>query len=447
VRTRQARRALVERMGVTRHGPQHRGVIAGSIALALVALFAWAVAPSSAEEALSSATCQIRILSGANNEAPLDETELNTHVVLITSRAVLERAIKGEITEGVWACDQCNREYAEGEIENLDSLNCIAHGCGGRIRRVNTKKYPEWVPLNEKWAAFDSKPKAYDIEQVAVMLKGRLRVERVPGTRLINITYTSADPIEVAAVANVVAEAYIQRQRELARDRLRETAVALVDLTENLRRTGVGSSPNGLEQLERELDEFRLKHKLIFTSEGTPAPVDLNELRREVIRLEVQIASRSARLKQLEALDKAALIDALQGDQSLYDYKRMKAEQEIALNAALVDFGKDHPSVQRLNESIAELQAKIEKQADGIVNALRIELASLTKEKTALDQRMESLERSVFEKELALTEYKRMADEVDRLNAVIAQLADSKMKAAMRLALLDERIEISERAH
>jgi len=60
---------------------------------------------------------------------------------------------------------------------------------------------------------------------------------------------------------------------------------------------------------------------------------------------------------------------------------------------------------------------------------------------------MASLERSVFEKEEALTKYRRLSAEVDRLNAVMVQLVDSKMKAALKQALLDERIEITERAH
>jgi len=377
---------------------------------------------------------------------PLDEAEYNTHQRQITSSRVLQRVIEGDLTEGKWVCDRCGREYAESEIEKLGDLNCTVHGCGGRIRRKVESKYPDWVPLSATWARFDNEPKPYDAEYAVYLLRKRVRVRPERGTRLINVSYTSPDQNEVAQVADMVAEVYQQEQEDQSKKKVRRALSALLEEIEELRRGGAGPNAKGLEQLEDELDKFRRDHELIFTAQGMLEHMDLNELRSERMRLEVQVASRDERLKQLEALDKASLVDSLQGDQSLYDYKRMKAQQEIALQQARVDYGEDHPAVLRLKESITDLQAKIEHQADGILNALRVELAGLEKEKAALDERITKQEEEIFGKEAAMTQYRRLSDEVDQLKLIYETITQKKVTEMIKQAIPESQVVITQNA-
>ncbi|MBN1917045.1 MAG: polysaccharide biosynthesis tyrosine autokinase [Verrucomicrobia bacterium] len=404
------------------------------------------------------ATAQIRIDTPAANTnpfggpmaelytRPLDEAEYNTHQIQITSDPVLRRVIEGRLSEGQWICDTCGREYSEEEVERLGELSCISHGCDGRIRRESGEKYPTWVPLNETWARFDNEPEKYDTGYAIYLLRKRVRVRPERGTRLINISYTSPDQNEVATVANMVAQVYQQEQEDQSKRKVRRALSALLEEIEDLRRGGAGPNAKGLDQLEKERDQFKKDNALIFTNQGVLEHMDLNQWRAERLRLEVQIASRTERLKQLEGLQKEELIDALQGDQSLYDYKRMKAQQEISLKQALVDYGVSHDAVTRLTESIADLQSKIEKQADGVLNALRIDLAGFLIEKAKLDERIAKLELDIYTKEEAMTKYRRLSDEVERLRAIYDQITAKKVTETIKQAIPESQVVITQNA-
>jgi succinoglycan biosynthesis transport protein ExoP len=405
------------------------------------------------------ATAQIRIDTPASSVNPflgpgaeiyaprvLDEAEYNTHQRQITSDRVLQRVIEGKLTEGEWVCDTCGREYTEEEIEKLDSLNCITHGCDGRIRRVNSEKYPDWVPLNVKWARFDNEPKPYDTSYAIFLLRKRVRVRPERGTRLISISYTSPDQNEVAQVADMLAQVYLQFQEDQSKTKVRRALSALLEEIEDLRRGGAGPNARGLEQLEQERDQFKKEKQLIFTNQGVLEHMDLNQWRAQRLQLEVTIANRRERLKQLEALDMAKLIDTLQGDQSLASFKTMKANQEIALTQAKVDYGESHPAVQRIQESIDALQLKIEHQAQGVITALRVELAALEQEKAALDERITKLEQEIYVKEEAMTQYRRLSDEVERLRTVYDQITAKKVMEMIKQAIPESQVVITQNA-
>ena len=166
----------------------------------------------------------------------LDEIDFNTHQSQIVSMPVLRKVIEGRLTQTGWRCEQCGKDYTNEEVLSYGDVKCTREGCGGRVGRYTEPKFPEWVPLNRKWATDEHEQNAYDMDLAVEILHKRVSVQPVRGTRLINIYYTSPDRNEVHRVANMIAEVYKQHQEETSRSVLDEALSVLSEELDRLMR-------------------------------------------------------------------------------------------------------------------------------------------------------------------------------------------------------------------
>ena len=373
-----------------------------------------------------------------------DETEFNTQARLIVSSHVLMRVIEGRVTRTIWRCDLCGAEYSRHDVVEYQIAKCVQPGCAGHVSRHEELKYPDWVDLRKKWSQDDCNAEPYSLQIAVEILRSRVNVRAVRGTRFINISYTSSDRHEVAAIANMIAEAYRQYIEEESRKQADEALSAIIEQGERLLR-GFGTR-KGLLQLEAELDEFKHDHKLLISEDKVIEPIDLNALRTRVLDLEVQIVGLEERLRGLENLSREQRIASLQGNQMLEDFRRMLAEQQILLETTRVELGEDHPQITRLQKTVADLNRSIDNEVEGILSAMRIELATLQSRKKALEKKIDEIEEEILEKEQSLGEYRRLAREVERRRDLYNQLMQKQYKEFIERALPSVRISITEEA-
>jgi succinoglycan biosynthesis transport protein ExoP len=426
------------------------------IATAVILIFA-ATVYSFVKQSQYTATSQVRIETSSTSMHPflpgpeevylrptLDEAQFNTHQREIVSSPVLRKVVEGDVTRTVWRCDQCGTEYSEDDIRTMQDVKCTREGCDGHIGRYSEPKYPEWVNLRDKWTKDDDAPEHYTMEQAVARLRAGIVVRAERGTRLINISYTSPDKTEVASIADMIAEVYRQYQDEETKARVNE---ALSVLNEEIDRLLRGSGPNkGLLQLEDELNKFKHDNRIVIGAGGLIEHMDLNQFRATRLQREVEVAGLRERLTRLEGLPRDLRIASLQGDQALYSFRQLLAQQKITLNQALVEYAENHDQVIRLKESIAELEKNIDNQVEGILNSMRFELESKQTEKTELDTRIQEIENEIFRKEDLLSEYRRLSNEVERRRAIYSQVSQKKTMEYINQSIPSSRVVVAQHA-
>jgi succinoglycan biosynthesis transport protein ExoP len=403
------------------------------------------------------ATSQIRIDSSAGlhpfvtgdqedyyAQRGLDEAEFNTHLRQISSSPVLQRVIEGKVTRTVWRCDLCGREYSRSEVLGSQLVQCTREGCGGHLRRHQEPKYPEWVNLREKWAEDDHAPEPYSLQVAISMLRGRISVNAERRTRLINISYTSPDKTEVAMVANLIAEVYMQYQEEQGKERVDDALAVLLEEIDSIQR-GSGAT-KGLRQLTDEMYQYKHDNRLLINQAGVIEQMDLNSLRARLIDLDVTIVGLEERLNGLRRLGRDEQIAALQGQEGLYTYKRMLQEQKITLNQALIDKGKDHPEVQRIQQSINDLEAAIDLEVAGILNNMQVELDMQKSRREKLQATTDEVEKEIFRKEDLLSQFMRKSEEVNRTNTIYSAVVQKKTTEFIKQAIPSSRVTITQEA-
>jgi len=384
----------------------------------------------------------------------LDEVDFNTHQKQIVSMPVLRKVIEGRLTQTGWRCDLCGKEYTNEEVLSYGNVKCTREGCDGHIGRFTEPKYPEWVPLNRKWAKDDNQQDAYDMDYAVKMLRQRIAVQPVRGTRLINIYYTSRDRNEVHRVANMIAEVYKQHQEEMSKNQLDEGLSVVSEQLDHLMR-GTTSS-KGLLQLQDDLDDFKKEKNLVLIPGGLAETADLNRFRANRLDFEVQITGRRERLEHIEAVDRELMISMLLGDEALDQYTTQLNERKEQLERKRALFGPDDEEVIGLMASVDELRTETDAKLDGVLRPMRTKLKELETEAHQLDaditaakndpEQRKELEQRQAEVEAEIVTLREQLDPLDekRRDLMTSMLQGSQSLYDLRQLQRQQEIQLSQ---
>lgn len=129
-------------------------------------------------------------------------------------------------------------------------------------------------------------------ERVLNAYYDRLTVSPVEKSRIINVDFLSADPELAARVANAIAEAYLERQRQASQDQAKSAGDWLAGQIETMRQK--------VEVAEAKVEDFRAKSNLLVGINNTTLS------QQQLGDVNAQVAA--ARALQADAEAKAKLI-------------------------------------------------------------------------------------------------------------------------------------------
>jgi len=220
-------------------------------------------------------------------------------------------------------------------------------------------------------------------------------------SRMITISYEAASAVEAAAVANTVAQAYLDRQVRDKRESNVNTVATLRSRTEQLRQD--------VEQREQRLAEFRAANGLSDSGgiERIAERISLtaNQVEDERAQLAALQAQR-AELRQSLDVDRLELPPSLVGAGTLAALWEQKAEAQAELARLRSVFRAGHPAVERQSAQLADLQ-------DTIRNEMRILEQNLQADIATTQSRLDSRQRALDD----------LRDEERRLQSVQVELS------------------------
>lgn len=199
----------------------------------------------------------------------------------------------------------------------------------------------------------------------------RLKVYQEAGSHVIAASYTSPDPATAAAVANQVAQRYIDDQTEQRRAATRRELAWLNERIPVLR--------TEVERAEMAVGEYQAAHGFGAVNLSIANDLQVADLSRQLAIAEADFAARQARLayirglrqqapgtdKFLEMLNSPALAELHRQDVML--------QQSQAELAATV--GGSNPKLQQVHNRLQYVQGKLSQEADRAVGNLENEVA------------------------------------------------------------------------
>jgi capsular exopolysaccharide synthesis family protein len=236
-------------------------------------------------------------------------------------------------------------------------------------------------------------------------LLGSLTIAPVRDSRLVHIHYDSVDPKEAAAVANAVAENYINVNLE-RRYEARTYAKKFLEERIQQVRANLEDSEQRLLAYAREREIVNMDDKLgniMRTLEAMSAALVEAEADRIQAEAEYNGALKGTGPATLKVMD-SAVIQAL---------KNRKGELELEYQEQLKIYKPGYPKMQQLQRQIAEINLQLEKEIASIKDAVKVDYEAKVQEQATLQARVRELKSEILALQDRSTDYQTLKREVD----------------------------------
>lgn len=267
-------------------------------------------------------------------------------------------------------------------------------------------------------------------EVVLMSLREKLDVYRVENSRVIVISFSSADPDLAARVPNAIADAYVASQRAAKMESNESATDWLAPEIEDLRER--------VRQAESKVAEFRARSNLLLGQNNTVlATQELSELTSELSRVRAARSAAEARARAVRlAVQNGAAVETLPEVQASQLVQRLR-ERQVELRAQIAELSttlmSTHPRVQALQSQLADLNAEINAEARRILAALDAEAEAAREREEELAARLEQLKQEVAKAEGAQVELRALEREAASERELLESYLTRFREAAARL--------------
>ena len=237
---------------------------------------------------------------------------------------------------------------------------------------------------------------------------GGLSIVPVRNTRLVEIRYTSSDPVFAAGAANAVAAAYIQQNMEFKLNTSKEAGDFLSERLAEQR--------NAVEASERALQEFKEKNGAVAIADGASSisVQQITDLNAALIKAKTERITKESLFNQLQSMQASGTIDtfpAVLANEYVQGLKTNLAQLQREQAQLSERYGENHPEMIKIKSAVqaasAKLSGEIAKVVQGVNSEYRAALAqeqSLqgalnTQKAAALGQNKMSVTYSVLQRE------------------------------------------------
>lgn len=268
-------------------------------------------------------------------------------------------------------------------------------------------------------------------------LEKMIETETERGTEIMTVIVSSTKRDEAAAIANAVRDAYESKRKEGEAEKIRR-------MTQTLE-AKIKSQENVLEAAQMAMNEVARKYGIVDRSflggQGlspvvTTKPEEYaesvrsqNVLEQQVIRLKSQLESL-INLQGDELIANAASLD-VQNDtiRTLYpEYQKSIIELSRLLNSG---FGKNHPKIRGLQESIITTRKTLETAVSGFKDSLKVQITQAEQMLAKGLELTESKKTDTVEERVKNSEYATAKTNFEMQRQLLQEVKEHAMKTAV----------------
>ena len=253
--------------------------------------------------------------------------------------------------------------------------------------------YPviDQLKLQDSWSRDRFRPTR---EQAYQILRGKLEVDEVRNTDLLQISVFDTNPKEAADIANKIVAVYQDKRVEEEKDILNRAVSAMnEEVTKQQKKVDDAAADVGHIRAEEHIIDLNPEG-----TEDTQAPVNNIVIKQEgeVNEAEMQIATLSPKLEQIQKLQGQDLMRMLATlniqdptvQKVLPNYQDAVAQEALLLNSGL---GPNHPKVRAVRATQDVYAKQLEEQVSSIRGALERNLKTAQMTRDQLKGRLDEI--------------------------------------------------------
>lgn len=271
-----------------------------------------------------------------------------TQYRLIESRSLAARVIE---SEGL--LDNPEFMGRDGSSVVMDGIRWVVSTPGRALRALRGGSAPDG----------DAVGTAPSVPAPAIdAFRSRLSVEPVRNTRLVRITWGSADPELSARITNAVAREYIDMNLEAKYETTAQASEFLAAQIERLE--------DDIAAGESELQSYGVERNILSSDERQDTVTQtLNSLSAEVTRAQTERVQRQTYYEQLRNANRSSIPEVI-GNNLIVNLKSDLADLQQRYGELRRQFTDEMPDVQRVLAQLEDTQAQIDAEEQRIYNGL-----------------------------------------------------------------------------
>jgi capsular exopolysaccharide synthesis family protein len=322
------------------------------------------------------------------------------------------------------------------------------------VERLQLQKSAELMtgPLMSPWERFQRKflgkapqptvdADGMPLSPAAAALRSRIRIEPLPGGRLVNVRINTYDPGLAARIANTLAELYIEQSRDF---RSASSTEATGWLSDRLREQRAR-----VEAAERALIEYQERQGLAVTAADQAPDSD------RVATLEAAIVSaRMERLGKETALAQArgapsyqlASLPAISANPGVQEARSKVAELQAEYNRLGDTLGEKHPDMLRLRGDVQVAQEKLQAELRNALRALEADAQAARTREEGLEASLAQARSESLEGGRKAIEYNALRREVEANKQLFQSLMSRSKETGLESEMTQTNVRIMEKA-
>lgn len=310
-------------------------------------------------------------------------TLTTTPVYRATTRVLIDREYKNlaEIKEVYY--DPYSEDYYQTQYELIKSTATAMRV----VKNLNLEQNPEFNTVLKKteiglFRSFlagvrnifssGSKTEKNEVTDNATVLarkiQGGLRVEPVKNSRIVNISYEYPEPRLAAAIADGIANAYVEQVLDIKMGTARQAVEWMTKKIEEQKKK-LEESQQALQAYMKDKDIVELENKEAVT------PLKLQNLSYQLIQAEAKRREVEALYNQVKGLgnntSEALTVPAIAGDPVIQALRTEEIKIEKDIIEMSKKFGEKHPQMVRLKEDLRAVREKITSEVKRAIQAIK----------------------------------------------------------------------------
>jgi len=220
-------------------------------------------------------------------------------------------------------------------------------------------------------------------------LISNLRVEVVPRSNVIQVSFKSSNPTTAATVPNTLVQLYLDQLAD-------EKDKALVQERDRLDTLVLPTLRAKMNASELALAEYRQKSGLVIDQTPGVLGQELTDINTQLSAARARKAEASARLSQIQAVVSSPGQSTTSGTPSpaaasespiLQQLRNQEVELKAQLSALRGEHGPNYPRTQQVAAELDEVRSAMRRESAGLVGRLKAEVAAADATEAALNRR------------------------------------------------------------
>jgi capsular exopolysaccharide synthesis family protein len=276
------------------------------------------------------------------------------------------------------------------------------------------------------------------LEPYVNVLRNRLSVDQIPNTQVLSISYTHPDRNIAAAVANCVANHFIERSYKTKTERFTNMSGWLERSTADLQ--------DKVQQAEQELANYTRDNN-IYSTEGRDslATDKLVELHSQVMRAETDRMLKQSLYQQVQEGRLEQLPEAFSDPRATGLKSRLS---DLAVEAAQLNaiYGPDNPKVIDLNQQMEALRIEIASSLRALEAKLKADYERAVRDEQALRRALEEAKSGATTQNQLAIQYNILRQNVDTAKSLYKEFLQKNTQVQVQLAEQENNIRVVQRA-